>query len=296
MNIPSAHSPRASEAPEHVGRWTSQEDFWRFVWSLLAGLCWFYLHYSAAILQPRPSTSADLHPRACKVWRGSWAPKPWIRAPRWSLPWVCIKDKTLCLSSFKAPQRKLFRNGPNLSPSTARSQDFSGSSLTPAHCPHSCKPQFQGAGTFQPELEITISPSEMGQPVNSTSRNTLSSECKGLGVYYYYFLDTTVKILTFSNLASCKCGSKWLQRWLVLFWDISSSNWIAKPCKARHRLKWGFVSTSSCLLKHPAACYLALTEKQFNTLTWGQGAEMEQKNGKMLFGTKFKKHNNAYGI
>lgn len=34
---------------------------------------------------------------------------------------------------------------------------------------------------------------------------------------------------------------------------------------------------SSCLLKRPVAYYLALTVEQFNTLTWGQVAEMEQK-------------------
>lgn len=95
------------------------------------------------------------------------------------------KEATLSMPSFKAPEGKLLRNGPNLSPSTGPGALWFKADI----CPLPPKSQDHNprehllptAGTLQPELKIAIPPSEMGQPLNSTSRNTLSSEFKGLG-------------------------------------------------------------------------------------------------------------------
>lgn len=97
------------------------------------------------------------------------------------------KEPTLSLPSFKAPKGKLLRNGPNLSPSTAETGpgalwlEADTCSLPPKLQDHNPREYpLPTAGTLQPELKIAILPSEMGQSVNSTSRDTLSSEFKGL--------------------------------------------------------------------------------------------------------------------
>lgn len=85
----------------------------------------------------------------------------------------------MCLSSLKAPKCKLFRNAPNLSPSTAeRGPGVLWFQADTAHYPQSYKAMIPRkyllptAGALQPKLKIAIPPSEMGQTVKSTDRNT----------------------------------------------------------------------------------------------------------------------------
>lgn len=97
------------------------------------------------------------------------------------------EEKTLCLPSLEAPKGKLFRNAPNLSPSTAergpgvlwfQADACSRPSKSQGHSPSEYL--LPTTGTLQPQLKTTTAPSEMGQPVSTTDRNTLSSEFKGL--------------------------------------------------------------------------------------------------------------------
>lgn len=187
MNIPSAHSPQASKASEHVGRWNKPGRFLQ--------VCLEPAHRVVLVLPPPQCCHS-----AAKAKPYCWSLSQRMQIVKWELSSQALdpcttlepalgvhKQAALCLPSFKAPKWKFFRNGPSLSPSTAETGPgvlwfkVDTCSLLPKLQEHNPREYLlPTAGTLQPELKTAIPPSETGQPVNSTSRNTLSSEFKGL--------------------------------------------------------------------------------------------------------------------